>query len=116
MLPSKNRLKKKKDFERVFKKGKGFKEGFLFLKIAKNNLKVNRFGFVVAKKFSKKAVLRNRVKRRLREALKMKLPKIKRGYDGVLVVAKGLGNKDFQEIEKIVDKLFRKAGIIKDKL
>ena len=70
MLPKKNRLKNKKDFERVFKQGKGFKEDFLFFKITKNNLKENRFGFIVSLKVSKKAVLRNKVKRRLREIIK----------------------------------------------
>lgn len=39
MLPEVNRLKKEKDFERVFKKGRGYKEDFLYLKIVKNNLK-----------------------------------------------------------------------------
>lgn len=79
MLSGDNRLKKKKDFEYVFKKGKGFKEDFLFVKLVKNNLKITRFGFVVGYKVSKKAVLRNKVKRRLRETVKAELPKIRKG-------------------------------------
>lgn len=113
MLPKQNRLKKKKDFERIFKKGEGFKEGFLFLKVIKNNLEVSRFGFVVSKAFSKRAVLRNRIKRRLRVAVKARLPEVKAGYDGALMVQKGLIPKDFTEIEKVVSRLFKKANIIK---
>lgn len=112
MLPKANRLKKKKDFEKVFKEGKRFKEDFLFLKIRKNNLKVSRFGFVVSQKISKKATIRNKIKRRLRELVRLKLPKIKTGIDGALIVKEGLENKDFWEIEELMDKLFKKADLI----
>ena len=114
MLPKKNRLKKKKDFEKVFKTGKGYKEDFLFLKIAGNNLKTSRFGFVVSKKFSKKALIRNRIKRRLRELVKLKLSEIKKGIDGIILVNPGLEDKDFWELEEIINKLFKKAGIISE--
>src|SRR5205807_729859 len=66
VLPSINRLTKKKDFESVFKKGGSVKSGFLLCKMAKNHLPQSRFGFVVSKKISNKAVVRNKVKRRLR--------------------------------------------------
>jgi len=112
MLPKNSRLKKKKDFERVFKKGKGFKEDFLFVKLIKNNLKITRFGFVVGYKVSKKAVVRNKAKRRLREAVKSELPKIRKGLDVALVAGKGLETKDFKEIQVIVVNLFKKAKII----
>ena len=114
MLPKVNRLKRKKDFERVFKKGQGFKEDFLFLKIARNNLKSSRFGFVVSKNFSKKATLRNKIKRRLRELVRINLNKIKKGIDGVLVANPGLETKDFWEIEEVVNKLFKKAKLINE--
>lgn len=112
MLSKDSRLKKKKDFEHVFKKGKGFKEGFLFVKLVKNNLKTTRFGFVVGYKVSKKAALRNKVKRRLREAVKAALPKIRKGLDVVLVADKGLETKGLVEIEAVVVKLFKRAKII----
>lgn len=114
MLPKQNRLKKKKDFERVFKEGQGFKEDFLFLKVVKNNLKISRLGFVVSKNFSKKATLRNKIKRRLRELVRINLSKIKKGIDGALVAQPGLETKDFWEIEEVINKLFTKAGILKD--
>ncbi|MBZ9578149.1 ribonuclease P protein component [Patescibacteria group bacterium] len=111
MLPARNRLKKKKDFERVFKEGQGFKQGFLYLKIKKNNLKSSRFGFIVSKKFSPKATIRNKIKRRLRELVKIKLPEIKKGIDGIIIIIPGLEATDFHELEKIVNKLFEKAGL-----
>ena len=112
MLSKANRLKKSKDFERVFKKGKGFKETFLFFKVAKNNLEVSRFGFIISKRFSKKAFLRNKIKRRLRELIRVKLPEIKKGFDGIFIIEKELGRKNFQELGEIIDKLFKKAKLI----
>lgn len=106
-----NRLRKKADLERVFKAGIRFKEGFLLLKIVNNGLKNGRFGFVVGQKVSKKAVVRNRIKRKLRELLRVRLPKIKKGVDAVIIVLPGAGTKNIQQMEGMVDNLLRKARI-----
>ncbi len=108
MLSQKNRLRKERDFEAVFKKGQTFKQGQLVLKIKNNNLKSSRFGFIVNKKFSKKAVERNKIKRRLRELVAFK--KIKKPLDIVIIVMPNADN-DFQELKKTIDKLFKKAKI-----
>ena len=112
MFSKTNCLKKKKDFEKVFKKGKGFKEDFLALKITKNELGQSRFGIIVSQKISKKAAVRNKVKRKIREILKRKLPRLKKEVDVVLIAISGLEKKDFWEIEKTIDSLFKKARII----
>ena len=110
MLPKKNCLKRKKDFERVFKEGKGLKEGFLFLKHASNRLEASRFGVVVSQKVSKKAVVRNKVKRRIRAIVAQKLQEMGEGKDFVFVALPGLENRDFQELEEMINKLLKKAG------
>ena len=111
MLPIKNRLKKKTDFDKVFEKGRTVKQGFLLLKFTKNTFKISRFGFVVGKKISKKAVLRNKIRRRLRGIIRKKLPKIKPGFDGVLVALKGLEMENFKEIENTVKKILQKSKL-----
>ena len=111
MLPSENQLKKEKDIERVFKKGKSFKEGFLVLKIINNDLENSRFGFVVSTKISKKASLRNKIKRRLRELVRARLKKIKTGADGLFVAVPGIEEKDFWEIEDTMNKIFLRAKL-----
>lgn len=114
MLSKENRLKKKKDFERVFKKGKGFNEGFLFLKIGKNNLSKSRFAFIISKKTSKKAVDRNRDKRRLREIIRKNISCINPGLDVVLIIQKSTKGKHFSEIEKTTIEVLKKAKILND--
>lgn len=114
MLPKENRLKKKKDFERVFKEGRGFKEDFLFLKVIKNNLKINRFGFLIGKNFSKKSTLRNKIRRRLSEIIRLKTPKLKNNFDAILIIVPSLEIKDFWEIEEAINKIFLKAKLFRD--
>ncbi len=111
MLPLKNRLKKKTDLERVFKEGKGIREDFLLLKFTKNNLETSRFGFVVGQKVAKKAVLRNKIKRRLREAVRKKLSEIRVGFDGVWVALKGSETKNFEEIKAAVKKILQRGKL-----
>ena len=113
MLSQKYRLTRKKDFEKIFKKGKKLKEDFLILAIAKNNLNRARFGFIVSQKVSKKAAIRNKIKRRLREITQTKLNKIQKGIDIVFVALPGLEKKDFWEIKKITNKLFQKTKCLK---
>jgi len=113
MLPKVNRLKKEKDFQSVFKKGKGFREDFLILKKGGNSLERSRFGFIVGLKISKKAILRNKIKRRLRYLVHERLSKIKKGLDVILIAQPGLENKDFTETKTAIDRIFDKAKITK---
>ncbi len=111
MLPREGRLKKKKDFGLVIKKGKGFKEDLLILKFICNELGKNRFGISVSQRVSKKAVVRNKIKRRIASAIGLK-PEIKKGLDIVLIALPGIETKNFLEIRKTINKLFEKAKII----
>jgi len=112
MLPKQYRLKKKKDFKLVFEKGKTFNNKFLFLKGAKNALKNSRFAFIVSLKISKKAVVRNRIKRLLREAIREKLDDIKSGFDVVIIAKPEIVNKNYREINKEIEGLLKKAELI----
>jgi len=110
MLKKQNRLKKKKDFEKVFKEGKSFKNDFLIVKINENSLKFPRFGFVVSKKVSGKSVVRNKIKRRLRELVKEKVRKIEdKSIDCIFIALPKSKNRDFEEIGKVVENLFKKV-------
>ncbi|MEK7503439.1 MAG: ribonuclease P protein component [Patescibacteria group bacterium] len=114
MLPGTNRLKKKKDFERVFKQGRGLKESFLSLKLVKNGLGETRFGFVVGQKVSRKAVVRNKVKRRLRDIVRSQLGGIKKGLDVAIVAGKGAEAADLEKTAAILNHLFKTSKLSND--
>jgi len=112
MLKRENRLQKEKEIERVFRRGKGFKEDLLALKLLKNDLGENRFAIVVSQKVAKRASLRNKIRRRLREAVKGKRGGARAGMDIVLVALPGFEKKEFEEIKKSLTKLFLKAKLL----
>ncbi|MCK9577927.1 ribonuclease P protein component [bacterium] len=112
MLPLKNRLKKKKDFENVFTEGKTAKSRYFFLKTLKTNSIDSRIGFIVSKKVSKKAVERNRVKRLFREAVRLDIARIKPGYDLVFIVLNSVKEKELTEIKKEVEFILGKYGLL----
>jgi ribonuclease P protein component len=112
MLTKINRIKKKKDFETIFKNGSNFKAPFLVFKIFKNDLGYSRFGFVVSQKVSKKAVVRNKVRRRITEIIKSNFDQIKKGIDVVTICLPGIEKKDFPELKEIVIKNFLKSKIL----
>jgi len=107
----KERLRLRKDFDRVFKEGKVVQNDYLVMLYRKNGLGYSRIGIVVKKRFGK-AHDRNRIKRWIREIYrrwKMEFPK---GYDYVFLTRKKLSDEfedtNFWEIkEKIHDLLER---------
>ena len=112
MLSRENRLTRKKDFEKVFKKGRWFRYNFLDIKFTENNLNTSRFGLIVGTKISKRAVIRNSIKRRLRELIKTNLSSIKKGVDVVVIVRPGFQTKNFRDLGTILRKLFKKARLL----
>ena len=113
MLPRENRLKKEEDFKKVFKKGRGFTNDLLVLKVIKNNLDISRFAFVISKKISKKATVRNRIKRRLDNIIRADLPKIKKGWDGIIIALPDIENKKFEILKKDAESLLKRTGLLK---
>jgi len=106
------RLQKNEDIKKLSKKGRRFKEDFLILKTISNNLNHTRFGFIVSRKLSKRATLRNKIRRKLRELVRLRLKEIKKGIDVIVIASPGLETKDFWEIDESINKLFKKAGLI----
>jgi len=109
MLPEANRLKKKNDFDMVFKKGAGYKNSCFVLRVVKNDLDYSRFGIIASLKVSKKAVERNKVRRRIAEAIRRNLDSIKPGFDTVFIALPVALKADYKSVEKWVMELLKKA-------
>lgn len=124
MLPQEFRLKKKRDIEITLKQGKSL-SGFLvtlrFWKIApdqfpkrlyqENDLKI---GFVVGNKISKSAVKRNRLKRQMREVIRLLLKeeKISFGHFLFFIAKKEMLQKEYGEIEKDMVSVLKRSGLL----
>ena len=78
----------------------------------RNELDHSRFGFVVSKRLGK-AVQRNKIKRRMREAARLRLLKIKPGFDLVFIARKPIAEVCYAEIEHTLEYLLRKADLFR---
>lgn len=91
-------IKKNTDFKKVYDKGLSVANYSLVLYFYPNFFKEKRFGFSVGKKVGK-AVVRNRVKRVLKEICRLNQLSFKDGYDYILIPRKGFTKRNFKQIE-----------------
>jgi len=71
---------------------------------------VSRFAFVVPTKVDKRATVRNRLKRLLREAVQHLLPQIEAGRDILIIVKKDFSNLTQIEVERLVKNILFQSG------
>jgi len=87
MLKAANRLRAQGDFARAYQGGKTRHGEFVMVRARANHKPVNRYGIVVSKKVSKRAVARNRIKRRIMAIVRTELPlSASSGADLIIVV------------------------------
>ena len=113
MLPKENRLTAKSDFEAVRENGRMFSgRNFSLSYRNRGDEKKTRFGFVVSKKVSKRAVERNRAKRVLREIVRKNISSVKAGFDCIFLVKKAFLGMKSSEVEVEVKEALKKFEII----
>jgi ribonuclease P protein component len=111
MLKRNQRISKKNDFRDIFKFGKNFSNNQLILKVLPNGLEFCRFAVVISLKISKKAVERNRMRRRIMEIIRANEGNIKKGFDLVFVGKPELKKSDFKQMERGLADLIKKSGL-----
>lgn len=114
MLAKKHRLTGRSVLEEVKKEGSLYQADSFGILVRKGvEIRPSRFAFIVSTKISKTAVDRNKVKRRLREAVKQNIEKIVKGYDVVFLAKKMTLERSIKEIAGEVEKVFKESGLIK---
>lgn len=91
----------------------GQANGYLVLYARKNRTNTNRVGITVSKKLGH-AVVRNRVRRRLREVYRLNEAAFRPGWDIVVVARTRAIHAPFQDLTKAYLSLAAKAGILTD--
>jgi len=100
---------KDKDYQRVYRKGATFFSKNLLVRTLDNEMAVARVGVVVSKKVAKKATDRNKIKRRIRELIRLKLAKLQKGMDYVFVPKRTFILAKFSENTKDMEIILKKA-------
>ena len=113
MLSKENRLKKNKHFNYIYKHGQGLRVGVVSLVYLKAKVKPFKVGFSVSNKIGK-AVVRNKVKRRMREAFSELIPLVDRRYNYVFIAKEGITDKDYAAIKNNMMAVIKKAGLLNE--
>lgn len=109
-----DRLRRPQDFRRCFQGGRMYKNRLLVLHVLPNasppqEASPPRVGYSVSRKLGK-AVVRNRVKRRLREAVRREVDQLPAGCDLVFSARMPGSQASFQELWTAVQDLLRRAS------
>ena len=111
MLPKENRLHTDKEIKDLVKTGQTFFLPEMVIKYKANQDNITKAGFIVSTKVDKKAVVRNKVARQLREAIRDALPQLKVGYSVLIIAKKKVLDLDFTKIKKQLDFAFNKLKL-----
>jgi ribonuclease P protein component len=102
------------DFRRVRAQGQSWAHPYAILRALPNSLPHNRYGFSVSKRLGG-AVVRNRVKRLMREAVRT-TPKevgpLAAGFDVVLIARPPIVGRPYAEVRDVVRTLLRRAKLL----
>jgi ribonuclease P protein component len=107
------KLKKNYEFKKVYNEGRYYVEKYVVMYIIMNNSASNRVGFSVSKKVGN-SVIRNRVKRLIKEVYRQYSGNTKMGYDIVFTARVGSAEADYKKIESNIVSIIRKAKLKKN--
>lgn len=107
MLKKRNRITKRSDFLKLKNKGAVNQSpffGFIFLENIE--LKESKFGFIISKKISKKAVVRNKIKRILSQIVKENLILLNKKIEGIFLIKHQCKDLNIVKIKDEVKRIF----------
>ena len=113
MLKRINRLKKRYQFNYVYKSGEHFSGEHIVLYVASSKTKNIKVGLAVTKKVGH-AVVRNKVRRRLREIIKKQVPNLKQNNNIIVVARDNINEASFEKLSNEFLKLIKKANLINE--
>ena len=114
VLPKLNRIKLNNDTYRYLRQtGSAFNTKLLQLVVAtRRDQRPTRFVFIVPKKLDKRTTRRNRTRRLLSRSVYWLLPRVKNGYEVVMIAKKVSEEQKLDDIKASVEEILKKAKII----
>jgi len=102
-------LARREQFTAVFRRGRGYPGDLIVVRVLRNGLGVSRLGLVVGKQVGG-AVQRNRAKRLIREAVRIRA--LVPGWDVVVVARPSIRGAKYQDVEQELRRLLARAGVV----
>ena len=105
-------LRKKSDFDALYKKGKSVGDRYVVVFCIKNGLDYNRTAFLASKKVGN-SVARNRARRLMKESYNCILSTIKQGYDILFIARNTITNRKCADVKKSIEAALKRLKMIK---
>lgn len=105
------RVRANKRFQEIRRQGRTYTNELLVLCVLPNGLAYSRFGFSVSSRIGN-AVTRNRIKRRLREAMRLRMEVVQPGWDLVFIARKPIRSADYHTMDAACARLLRRAHLL----
>jgi len=109
------RVRENERFQEIRRQGRSYSDKMVVLCVLPNGLPYNRFGFSVSKRIGK-AVQRNRIRRRIRESLRLRMDEILPGWDLVWIARTPIQSAEYGEIDAACARLLRRASLLPEAL
>ena len=111
MLARPLRVRQTNEWQRLHRHGQAVHLRDLSLKFAPNQLPHPRFGFMVGNTVSKQATVRNRTKRQLRAICRQLTPRVRPGYDCIIMTRRGAVTLTYPQLQTQVVHLLTRARL-----
>ena len=108
-------IKQNYEFRCLYSKGKSCANAYLVVYCRKNRAGRSRIGYTVSNKVGH-AVVRNRIRRRLREIYRLNAHRFKPGYDIVVVARSRSVGAAYQKLEAGFLSACGKLGLLEERL
>lgn len=106
-------MKSSLDFQAVYTKGRSVaNKAAVLYTLPQKPPDTSRVGFAAGKKLGK-AVVRNRIKRRIKEATRLIWPRVKPGFLLIVIARQGAKDMPFQQLQTRITELFERAGVLR---
>lgn len=107
------RLKSRLDFQSVYTKGRSTaNRAAVLYALPQKPPGTSRIGFAAGKKLGN-AVVRNRVKRRIKEAVRLLWSRVKPGFYLIIIARQASKDMIFSQLQARVEELFERAGVLR---
>jgi len=110
MLSKNYRMKKNSQFDYIFKNGKTLKNKQILIFYSKSKSTKPKMGVVVSKKIGN-SVIRNKIKRLLRESVRINILHFNKTYNYIFVARQGIETLSYNEINDIILKLIKNSDL-----
>ncbi|MCS6860929.1 MAG: ribonuclease P protein component [Abditibacteriales bacterium] len=115
MLPKAERLRRRRDFQTVLRTGRRMHHPLVTLYFLPRAAGGRLAAFVVGRRVSNKAARRNKVRRRLREAYRLRRHQVKSDVWLIFAAQPAAGKANFHQLAAAVEQLLRQAGLWADR-